>query len=520
MRKAAFTLLLFAALASLPPFALATNGAKLISSGPRAGGRGGVDTGFADDATAMNTNPGGIGFIDGQRFDSASAWVHPNVRFSGRNANENDDRDPSGENLFNTFGGAFAVAFDFDEPWHLGEALTFEDSGEYRYEPRTSPTYAGSGIKLGFGVFPLKGAHQKFHGVTPFWDEDPSKNLPRERKLYYADIKEINFVFAAAFRLTNWLSIGIAPSFIWGEVNQSQPVAEPVSILKGHVGGESGDLTYSKLAPFAGIPDGQIRGFSEIRRARTYGWRVRIGALFQPADFFSFGISYASPAWKLEYLGKAHVDFSRQIEKVDDPDLIKGAVAADTGIPPEDQTYIANYDLKLKSPDEPQEVSLGIAFRFEYVAFGFDLTWINWAGTYKRLEARLEHGTSGELNELTGDTSRTTRPVFPLEWNDQLVFAAGVAFQPADWVTIRTGYNYGKNPIPENTLQPGLPGIIEHHVTVGLTFYIKRIEITLNYEHDFRSKVDIRKSKVDHDLEGTTVEAEIDFFTLGFGVRF
>ncbi len=492
----------------------------IVAVGPRAGGRGGVDTGFADDATAIATNPGGIGFIEGGRFDSAAAWIHPNFKFSGRNADPASDLDPSGEATKNTFGGAMGVVFDFDEPWHLGEVFRFEDSGEWVHEPRTSPRYAGSGIKLGFGVFPVKGGLVKLHATTPFWDADPAKGLPRERKQWYSDIKEIAFSVAFAYRVTPWLSIGIAPSFIWGEINQNQPMAQPVSILRGHPGGEGPGPTYGDLAPFTGIESGEIVGFAKIHHARTYGGRMRIGALFQPLDFLSIGISYASPTFKQDYLGKVRVDFNRQIQKLDDPDLVRAAIAADTGIPPEQQTFDADYDLRIKAVNEPQEVSVGLAFRFERIAFGFDATWIDWSGTYRDFEARLTNGTSAELNELTGDTSRTTHTSLPLDWNDQLVLAVGGAVQPTDWMTVRAGYNYGRSPIPDDTLQPTLPGIFEHHVTLGLTFYVKRWELTFNFEQDFRAKQTIERSRVNHDLDGTEVEASVQFFAVGVGVRF
>ena len=63
--------------------ALATNGAAPTSSGGRAAGRGGADTAVANDATAVNTNPAGLAFIDGQRFDQTFAAFAP--KFTWRN---------------------------------------------------------------------------------------------------------------------------------------------------------------------------------------------------------------------------------------------------------------------------------------------------------------------------------------------------------------------------------------------------------------------------------------------------
>jgi long-subunit fatty acid transport protein len=524
MRVTPYALLAAAILAGIAPEARATNGAWPIATGAHAGGRGGVDTAIADDASAINTNPGGIGFIDGQRFDSVTAWVHPNVGFSGRNRDPNDPLDPSGESGANTFGGSMAIVFDFDEPWHLDEALTFQDSDTWAYAPRTSADYQGSGLKIGFGIFPLAGGRVKLNAVTPFWDAHDG--LPREEQHWETDIKELVAGPAVALRLAPWLSIGVTAQFVYGEINQNQPQAQPSTILAGHPLGTSG-VTYGEAARVIGVD--QIEGFGRIHHARTYGARFRIGALLQPLEWLSFGISYASPTFKQDYLGTADIDFSRQVEDLGTrPGFagviggsLKTIIAANTGVPESEQTYRGRYDLRIFAKDEPQEVSLGVAFRFPYVTFGTDIRWINWSGSYRSFRARLTHGTSPELNELTGDTSGTVLNEVPLDWEDQFVFALGLAVQPGvDWMTIRAGYNYGKNPVPQSTLQPSVPAILEHHVTLGLSFYVKRIEIVFNFEQDLRSRAKITSSRANADLDGTEMDAAVQFFAVGFGVRF
>src|SRR5579872_5100332 len=54
--------------------AWASNGEKPTAFGAAAGGRGGVDYAFADDATAPQTNPAGLGFVN-DRVDWDSAFL-------------------------------------------------------------------------------------------------------------------------------------------------------------------------------------------------------------------------------------------------------------------------------------------------------------------------------------------------------------------------------------------------------------------------------------------------------------
>jgi long-chain fatty acid transport protein len=83
-------------------------------------------------------------------------------------------------------------------------------------------------------------------------------------------------------------------------------------------------------------------------------------------------------------------------------------------------------------------------------------------------------------------------------WEDQWVFGFGAQWKPADKLTLRLGYNYGKNPVKENNgwnpdpFDPtntvdvqgipvsrvayetiriiGFPAIVEHHITAGVGY--------------------------------------------------
>ena len=58
----------------------------IIPPGARANGLGEAYVAIADDATAMSTNPAGLAFIDGQRFDMTALIALPRVSVSGPSA--------------------------------------------------------------------------------------------------------------------------------------------------------------------------------------------------------------------------------------------------------------------------------------------------------------------------------------------------------------------------------------------------------------------------------------------------
>ncbi len=65
--------------------------------------------------------------------------------------------------------------------------------------------------------------------------------------------------------------------------------------------------------------------------------------------------------------------------------------------------------------------------------------------------------------------SPMTAPVMPFvfDWKDVWAVAVGAEFRATPAVTLRGGYNYGDNPVPDNTLNPLFPAIEKQHATLG-----------------------------------------------------
>jgi len=48
----------------------------------------------------------------------------------------------------------------------------------------------------------------------------------------------------------------------------------------------------------------------------------------------------------------------------------------------------------------------------------------------------------------------------------------------------RTGYNYAENPVPDDTVFPVFPAIVEHHITLGGGYNVKQLfEVNAAYEY-------------------------------------
>ena len=61
-------------------------------------------------------------------------------------------------------------------------------------------------------------------------------------------------------------------------------------------------------------------------------------------------------------------------------------------------------------------------------------------------------------------------------WHDMTIYKAGLQYEASrDWV-LRAGYSYGREPIRSNEVLINIlaPGVMEHHITAGITRAVKK----------------------------------------------
>ena len=200
----------------------------------------------------------------------------------------------------------------------------------------------------------------------------------------------------------------------------------------------------------------------------NYGAGVQLGAIYRPVDQIKLGLNYITPQ-------------SVTHERVTDFDQ-NGTLDS----------------LKLEAP---QQLGAGIAFEnpniMNLLVEG-DVKWINWSDAkgYK-----------------------------DFDWRDQWVYAIGVQVEPVKRLSLRAGYNYGKNPLKNhsnfdgsfdfsNPAQPfpnsiknvqgktlptyyyetfriiGFPAIVEQHLTFGAGYkFTEKFALNLGYMHAFENTI-------------------------------
>jgi len=187
-----------------------------------------------------------------------------------------------------------------------------------------------------------------------------------------------------------------------------------------------------------GQGDTVVNNFDLSRGASAFGFGLSLGILYDLNEMVTLGASYKSKQFftDLEYqLAYGDIDMS----------------AFPGGGPLPAGTYKLDLDF-------PQQAAVGIAVHAtDAFTIAADIKWINWSDTMDKLAVKGPGGI-----EVPMDPG----------WDDQIIFAIGLAYRVNDRFNLRAGFNYGESPIDEASAANNmiLPAVVETHYTVGADY--------------------------------------------------
>jgi long-chain fatty acid transport protein len=185
--------------------------------------------------------------------------------------------------------------------------------------------------------------------------------------------------------------------------------------------------------------DGQgnmvLNNFDLSRGASAFGFGLSLGVLYDVNDIVTIGATYKSKQFftDLEY------------------QLAAGDINFGTPLP------AGTYKLDL---DFPQQAAVGIALHLlQSFTVAADIKWIDWSDTMANLAVNGPGGIKVPMDP---------------GWEDQMVFAIGLAYKINARFNLRAGFNYGASPIDEQSAANNLvlPAVVETHYTVGADYRI------------------------------------------------
>jgi long-chain fatty acid transport protein len=291
----------------------------------------------------------------------------------------------------------------------------------------TAPTSEGSDMYFGGGMFGTSGMGVDYAStnMAPGYFTDPS-----DPTTFVAD--PVNW--EGYSNLSFWQ---MAPSLAWN-VDSRLSVGASLNIDYQSVAFKQRVTTDSHTV---------LQNFDLSRGASGFGLGFSAGVLYDVNEKVTLGFNYKSKQQfeAMEYqLG--HGDISHPM---------MGAFPAGT------------YKLDL---DFPQQAAAGIAFRpNDTLTVSADMKWIDWSDTMDKLSVKGPGGWD--------------MPMDP-GWEDQTVYALGVAYAANSKLNLRAGYNYAEAPFGADEVSRNLilPAIVETHYTVGMDYRLNNHwELALHY---------------------------------------
>ena len=83
----------------------------------------------------------------------------------------------------------------------------------------------------------------------------------------------------------------------------------------------------------------------------------------------------------------------------------------------------------------------------------------------------MTNGDNSNINTMLGN-SGSFNLEFPMNWKNSVIVKLGGEYKASKLLTLRLGYAYGGNPVPESTIIPILPAIVENHITAGASYKV------------------------------------------------
>ncbi len=290
----------------------------------------------------------------------------------------------------------------------------------------TAPTSDGSDVYFGGGMYGTSGMGVDYAQTLMM----PAAFSPTGGDLYWEGYSNISF----------WQ---MAPGFAWN-VNPRYSVGATLNI-------DYQSVAFKQRIATDGDANGSaetvIQNFDLSRGSSGFGLGLGLGLLYDINDKLTVGFNY-----------KSKQQFSPLEYQLGFGDISNG---------PGQEAPAGTYKLDL---DFPQQAALGMAIKANpELTVSADVKWIDWSDTMGTLAVTGPGGI-----------------VVPIDsgWEDQTVYAVGVAYKVNPKMNVRGGYNYAKSPFSEDKISSNLilPAIVETHYTLGMDYRLNNHwELAMHY---------------------------------------
>lgn len=413
----------------LPVSAYATNGMNMEGYGPIASAMGGASQAYDNGTAAMMNNPATIGLMgEGDRLDLFFGFLGPDVE---------------------------------------SEAMGMKDKsdGTAYYMPALGYTRKRGDLTVGIGMYGQGGMGTEY-GSTGFM----SMGAGLENR---SELSVGRVIAPLSFNVSDRLTVGGSVDFVWAGLDlrmamseaQFGDLADPRQQTLGTASGSLVDAFGGMYEPFGGSGISRLdyayfdysNGSRFSGKARGYGGAAKLGATYKVGDRLTLGASYHSET----RLGDMETDDAQ----------IRMAVNANFGGGYQDYDIPVTGKISVKDFQWPSTWAVGAAFQAtDRLLLVGDIKRINWADAMQDFRMVFTADATQANPLATGFAGLELDSALFQSWEDQTVYQIGGAYRVGKRLTLRAGYNYAENPVPDQYLNALFPAIAEHHITAGFGY--------------------------------------------------
>jgi len=473
----------------------AQTGTRLVDYNAQSVGRGGTSIGVFDGTDLMMTNPAGISFLDKSVLDADFSLMAPSLHFS----NSLNDADGS-KNLFPL------------------PSLAYVNKIE------------GSNFTWGVGFFTSGGMGADFNLQNALYGTTLQQ--------YHSKLASMEGGISAAYQFNSNFSVGTSLHLVYSMLEFSMPYSLNPSIMQGiAMPGITFGQMFSAPPSMGGFGYDEVTATAKMTDLTGIGFNGKIGFAYKMNDKLSFGLSYTMPTSLTYKNGSASMDMTDQLNDAFGK-AVQGYIMQNPGsTSAQAQAAVmaqfsglgidmskgvqANYNLNVNLKF-PQSLGFGVSYAaLSNLKVACDLEWINWANAFDNMTIKLSNGTNSNINKMLGNDGSFNLD-FPMNWKNAVLLKLGGEYNINNDLTVRLGYAYSGNPVPETTIFPVFPAIVESHLMLGASYKISApltvhaaFEMGLN-----KSETASNQSLIADEYDGSTSQLSTVLFHLAFSYMF
>lgn len=416
-------------------------GTKLIGFNAQTIGRAGTSIGNFDSNELMMTNPAGISFLKKSSLDLDLSFMFPTLHFKN-NLNDID----GDKNTFPLPTVSYVNNYDDKFSWGIG---LFTAGG------------MGADFKLTHALYGT--AKQEYHSKLALMQGGIS----------------------AAYKFNENLSVGVSAHLVYSMLEFAMPFSLNPLSMAGVANPMTG-MTFGQMfaAPnsVGGFGYTEVTASAKMNDLSALGFNGKIGLVYKVSDELSFGLSYSSPIDLTYKNGTATMDMTQQLNDAFGKAVMgwmmqnpgksqQEAQAAIMGMFAQlgidmSKGVVANYDLNVDL-SFPQIIGFGISYKpMSNLKLSSDVEILSWESAFDNMTLKLSNGKNANINKMMGNNGAFDIE-FPLKWKNSVLVKIGAEYCVTKELVLRGGFAHNQNPVPESTIFPVFPAIVENHLTIG-----------------------------------------------------